>query len=137
MKKSSYLLSLGVLIAISNGCDSNHSAAMNNRNSAIVQQTVNTNTNAKSENSQNSEKFVESNSSESNSPVQTNQNEIIAASEKTVESFYKALKERNRKEALKFAKPKVVRQLFRDKKSKLNWRFIDCEEPKKLFENSK
>lgn len=30
------------------GCDANHSAAMNNRNSAIVQQTVSTNANAKS-----------------------------------------------------------------------------------------
>lgn len=39
------------------------------------------------------------------------------------------MKERNRKTALEYAKPEVVRQLFKDKESKLDWSFVNCDEP--------
>lgn len=131
MKISTLMLFL-IFSILFGGCDLRHSASVNNQYSATVQPTVNTNASTKptSNNSSNTEKPAESNNSNSSSPVQTDKDGITAAPEKTVQAFYKALKERNRKEALKFAKPKVVRQLFRDKKSKLDWRFIDCSEPK-------
>ena len=131
MKTLNLILFL-VFLTLVGGCDFRNSAAANNQHSAISQPTVNVNVLPKPtvDNSSDTEKPSETNNSSSNPLTQITDDEITSTPEKTVQAFYKALKERNRKLALKYAKPEVVRQLLKDKESRLDWRFIDCSEPK-------
>lgn len=63
----------------------------------------------------------------SNSQTKKNTLEIA---EETVRAFYETLKTGNRQMALKFAAPKVVRQLFKQKNRNFDWKFTGCEKPK-------
>lgn len=123
MKKTSYLLLLSALsIFAFSSCDKVQSDTRFETTTPTPAPTVN--------NSANTTTITDPQNANLNSNnSETSENEANSP-EKTVQAFYKALKKKNRQESLKFAKFEVVERLLKERKSKLNWRFTGCEEPK-------